>query len=125
LAISTDVAVMWGRKKREGDSIPERIFVSHSDLTRDADSGEHVAVVGLTFSTGDRYDGYYDSEEWSGPGRDLRPFYWWACMNCDVDGGLHGSLEAATDEARTHTSDVRRGALPSVLPTGPVCINEA
>jgi len=111
---------MWGRRERGADSIPDRIFVSHAELNRDADAGEHTAVVGQTFSTGDRYDGYYESDEWSGPGRELLPFYWWACMTCDVDGGLHGSLEAAADEARTHTADVRHGTLPAVLPSGPV-----
>ena len=116
---------MWGRKNRQSNPSPERIFVSHAELTRDADdTGEHTAVVGRVFSTGDRYDGYYDSEEWSGPGRELQPFYWWACMTCDLDGCLHEGIEGATDEALAHTSDVRRGSLPSVLPSGPVRTDE-
>ncbi len=112
---------MLGRKKPQGKAEGERLFVSADELRRGMDEAdEHTVVVGRIFSSGDRYDGYYESDEWSGPGRELRPFYWWACMNCDVDSGLHASLEAATDDALTHTSDVRHGALPSVLPSGPI-----
>jgi hypothetical protein len=97
----------------------DRVFVSADELRRAAeDDSEHRAIVGRIFSTGDRRDGYYDSDEWSGPGRELRPFFWWACLTCDSDGSLHTVFEAAVEEARAHTPDVRHGQLPLVLPGG-------
>jgi hypothetical protein len=109
---------MW-RRRRVRPQV-DQLFVSADELRRaSGEVAEHTAVVGRIFSTGDRCDGYYDSDEWSGPGRDLRPFFWWACLSCDSDGSLHTSFEAAADEARAHTPDVREGQLPIVLPGNP------
>lgn len=85
--------------------------------TTDLGQGEnHTAYVGIVYSTGDRHDGYYGSTEWSGPGRDLRPYWWWCCL-CNVDGSLHETEEAAEREARGHTPNVTRGPLPMLLPS--------
>ena len=81
--------------------------------------GEHTAYVGVVYSTGDRYDGYFDSDEWSGPGRALQPFWWWCC-SCGSEGSLHNSEAAASAEARGHTPRVTRGPVPMVTPGGPV-----
>jgi len=79
---------------------------------------DHEATVGIVYSTGDRYDGYFSSDDWSGPGRELRPYWWWWCI-CDADGSLHATEADAEAEARAHTGNVRRGPMPMVMPGGP------
>ena len=78
---------------------------------------EHEAYVGVVYSTGDRYDGYFDSADWSGPGRELRPYWWWWCL-CDAEGSLHETKAAAEAEAQVHTPSVSRAPMPGILPSG-------
>jgi hypothetical protein len=72
---------------------------------------EHIASVGVIYSTGDPRDGLYDSPDWSGPGRELRQFWSWSCT-CELDGSLHETRAAAEVEAREHTPLIAAGRQP-------------
>ncbi|HET8652372.1 MAG TPA: hypothetical protein VFM13_07350 [Gaiellaceae bacterium] len=72
---------------------------------------EHVAHVGVIYSTGNPDDGLYDSPDWAGPGRDLRMFWSWWCT-CDLNGSIHETQIAAEMEARAHTPQLAAGRQP-------------